>query len=206
MTQENLFGEPQLRPELSQWHTPPAIACKLVERFIVGQWGGIPHVLEPACGGGNLIRALLASGATRPDRVTGVELDPEWAGHARERFGDEVKIVVGDFLRSERLYFDIVLMNPPFENGLHARFLEHALEMAAPVVIGIFPASIEFGLERDRLWREKAIVTRRARIPGRVQYGGSFSASFDTVALVIERRRKPREPGELMTVREEVWL
>lgn len=198
--QQSLFDlEPPKRPELSQWHTPPDLCAR------VAKW--VPRdarVLEPSAGGGNLIAALIAAGHSH-EQITGVELDPNWAEHARQRFNDLVRIITKDFLTytAEPGTYTHVVANPPFEKGLHAAFVEHALTLAQ-VVIAILPHSIEYGLERDRMWREKARVTRRARLPGRVSYGGSFSASFETVVLRIERRTKPR-PASGEIVMEEVW-
>lgn len=202
MSQESLFGEPALKPELSQWHTPMAVARKLAA------W--VPadaRVLEPSCGGGNLIAALIHQGHD-PRRITGVELDEKWADHADKRFLGKVSVYCADFLKHAALYcdHDVAITNPPFEGGMHAAFIEALIDIGIPVVLAILPSSIEFGLERDHtLWSKKARVTRRARLPQRVQYGGSFSASFDTVALRIVPRTKPREAGELFAVEETVW-
>lgn len=201
--QTSLFGEPPLRSDLSQWHTPQTVARRLAA------WvQPTMRVLEPACGSGNLIAALLERGHD-PARILGVELDAAWMEHAYERFSKQrVQIVQGDFLKLASLYSDhadVVLMNPPFEDGAHSAFVEKALEISE-LVIGIFPVTIEFGKDRDRdLWAKKARVVRRARLPDRVKYGGSFSASFETVALKIVRRDRPRASDEVLTVQEEVW-
>jgi len=200
--QAHLFGEPDLQPSLSQWHTPPWLARRMA--------GWVPRgarVLEPSCGGGALIEGLLRAGHKR-ELVMGVELDLDWADYCRE-FG--VAIYGGDFferhaqLAVERFAPNVVLMNPPFEDNGHLRFVLHALDIA-PFVIGVFPASFEFSRERDReLWATRGMVTRRARMPDRVDYGGHTSGMSDTVVLQVERRRKPRLPGEVRQVEEEVW-
>lgn len=199
MTQTNMFGEPPLSPALSQWHSPDWVARRLAA------WvPGGARVLEPACGAGNLIRPLLARGHA-PEHITAVELDEGWADHCRIRFGHRVTVNHGDFLSKEWGRFDVVVMNPPFESGLHAAFLEHAL-IHAPVVLAILPVAVEFGEERDRvLWARKGRTTRRARLPERVKYGGASQASFETVVLRVERRVENRAPGELCAVLEEVW-
>jgi len=208
-SQANLFGEPDLSPALSQWHTPAWIARRIAEWVPAGA-----RVLEPSCGGGNLIAALLDVNPTA--QVSGIELDKAWADRCRDRFGDMVSVTHADFTSRTSLgkpyfvgqmagLFDCVLMNPPFEAGLHAKFLEIALEMA-PMVLAILPVAIEFGEERDRsFWASKGRVMRRARLPERVKYGGDSQASFETVALRVERRAYLRVPGELSAVVEEVW-
>lgn len=199
-TQVHLFGEPPMRAESSQWFTPMSIARRMAA------WVA-PHqrVLEPACGSGNLIAALLERGHD-PSLILGVELDPAWATHTSERFDHRVNVHCVDFLEWEcPVEFDVCLTNPPFENAAHAAFVERALELA-PHVIGLFPSSIEYGEDRDAvLWQKLAMVTRRARLPGRVKYGGAFSASFDSCVLKIGRRATVRSPEQTAVVVEEVW-
>jgi predicted RNA methylase len=198
--QAHLFGEPERKPSLSQWFTPPFLAQRLA--------GWVPRgsrVLEPSCGRGALLEALLRAGHPALD-LHGIELDPAWAAHCRERFPG-VSIDVGDFFEQplEADSCDVVAMNPPFEDNGHLRFVLRALELA-PVVVGIFPVSFEFSGQRDReLWIPRGVVTRRARLPERVDYGGTQSPSFDSVALRIERRFAPRARHDRQLVVEEVW-
>jgi len=199
--QQDMFGEPPRAAVASQWFTPMWLARKLA------YWvPNIARVLEPSCGSGNLIAALVDMSSSRT--VVGIDFDGGMAEFARARFAQrsQVNIVHENFLTVLTMpACDVAVMNPPFEGNLHMRFVLHALEIA-PVVVGIFPASFEFGIERDReLWATRAVVTNRARLPERVDYGGDQSPSFDSVALRITRRSKPREPGERLAVYEEVW-
>jgi predicted RNA methylase len=163
-------------------------------------------VLEPACGGGALIGGLLHAGHS-PACVSACDVDAEWADYCHALY-PAVEVGAVDFLGPLALdsdSLDVVLMNPPFEDNGHLRFVLRSLELA-PVVIGIFPVSFEFSKERDRLlWSCKGVVTRRARLPERVDYGGDQSPSFDSVALRIERRIGQRPIGEQRSVNEEVW-
>lgn len=143
---------------LSQWLTPPELAQKVVEwampdRATLGtpDWKrAYPYrVLEPSAGNGALVRPLVAAGA----EVTAIELD--------ERYVAELKALgahtfLGNFLAlhppSPGEGFDLVLQNPPYENGLDVAFILHALEFA-PRVVGIFTDRILFGVERKKsLW------------------------------------------------------
>lgn len=196
--QANLFGEPPQSAESSQWWTPPSLARRLVEWVPPGS-----RVIEPSCGSGNLIAALLERGHD-PELITGVELDPLWAEHCRHRFGGRVRIVTQDFL-SHYGQYDCALTNPPYEKGQHSAFLEGLLDMGVPLVVGVFPHPIEFGVDRDHLWRTKARVWRRARLPARVSYGGEHSASFETICLAVKRRDRERAEGEINYPAEEVW-
>jgi predicted RNA methylase len=195
---------PEPDPTLSQWFTPPWLARR------AAAWIP-PHarVLEPACGAGALLEALLARGH-RPDLLLGVELDQRWAIHTGIKTG--VRIIPGCFLtnawvRQETAAFlpDVVFMNPPFEDNAHMGFVIRALEIAR-VVVGIFPASFAYSKTRDRnLWATKAYVACRAILPARVDYGGEMSGKSDSVVLKIKRRDAPRRAGEVLEVFEEVW-
>jgi predicted RNA methylase len=198
--QIDMFGRPSFKPDLGQWFTPMWLARKAAQWLTPGA-----SVFEPACGGGNLIAAARERGC----RVVAGEIDPEWATQARNRFPEgEVPVFCGDFLQEHEFWClngpDEFFMNPPFEANKHMEFVLRALEIA-PVVVGIFPASFEFGKERDdKLWSCAGRVTHRARLPERVDYGGDQSPSFDTVVLRIEDRDGSRSsaPGIVM---EEVW-
>jgi SAM-dependent methyltransferase len=204
-----LFAEPEKRAESDQWWTPTALS-----RRIAAWVPPTSRVLEPACGSGNLISALLDRGHD-PALITGIEKDAKWADFARERFDNRVNIICGDFLSinvedelglTARSFFDLALMNPPYADGMHARFVEHALAIGIPTVLGILPVTIEYGLERHAgLW-SKAKVVRRALVPGRVSYGGAFSASFETVGLRIVARTEKRPDDEVLSVQEERWI
>jgi len=87
--------------------------------------------LEPSCGEGAIIQALLEQGV-EPGRVVGVELDEHRARRCRLGRGtDLVAVVIADFLtmRASRLVlsgqshegegFDRIIMNPPF--GIRVR-------------------------------------------------------------------------------------
>jgi predicted RNA methylase len=198
--QAHLFGEPERKPSLSQWWTPPWLAQRLVSWVPRGL-----RVLEPSCGGGALLAALLRAGHPAMD-ICALDIERDWASHCGQHFPG-IHVDVGDFLAHPILAdsFGCVVMNPPFEDNLHLRFVLRALELA-PMVIGVFPVSFEFGKERDReLWATRGVVTRRARLPERVDYGGTQSPSFDSVVLRIERRFAPRAQLERQLVVEEVW-
>jgi SAM-dependent methyltransferase len=205
--QTRLFGEPDQLPESSQWWTPMWCA-----RRIASWVSPTARVLEPAAGSGNLIAALLERGHD-PALITGVERDPDWAQHTTNRFEGRVSILCADFLGPDCANylemlptFDVAFGNFPYEGGQHAAFTERALDLGVPLVIGVFPHSVEYGIDRDQLWRTKAQVTRRARLPARVSYGGAHSASFETVCLKIKRRERARRDDDLMLAVEEVWV
>jgi SAM-dependent methyltransferase len=206
VSQISLLGEPELKSERSQWFTAMWI-CRLLVQWVPPT----ARVLEPSCGSGNMIAALLERGHD-PKLIHGAELDAEWADFARKRFNGEVMIDEGDFFDmhfwprpGQRDAFDVILGNPPFEENRHERFIMRGLELASTINF-IVPVSVEFSRDRDHdLWAQRAIVRRRAKLPHRVKYGGKNQASFDSEALKIVRRESVREPGEINWLMEEVW-
>lgn len=109
------------------FYTPPEIANFLAKWAILQ---GNESVLEPGCGDGNIIEAVLSRGASLeegPISLTGIEMDESEAQKASERANelagnqDEVEIVNQDFFqycieqsRWRKTRFDVVLGNPPF--------------------------------------------------------------------------------------------
>jgi predicted RNA methylase len=164
------------------------------------------RIIEPSCGSGNLIDALLRLGHA-PENITGVEIDERWCTYCDERFDRRVRILCEDF--RARTWagesFDVALMNPPFEDEAHTAFVLDALEIAQTVV-AIVPASFEFGTGRDReLWSKRGVISRRAVMPRRPKFGGAGTGLGDMVCLQIDRRKAPREPGEVLYPATEVW-
>lgn len=93
--------------------TPPEIAT-----FVASHLGHeLGRVLEPACGTGDLIAAVLGRPGLRVEGITGVEIDAVTARRARTRFGSEplVEIIEADFIEScGSQNYDTILANPPF--------------------------------------------------------------------------------------------
>lgn len=119
--------------------TPPEIAKQMVDRagILAGR-----RVLEPSAGTGRLIEAA-ASNATGFDcfKLVAVEQNKQLASgleamrskwlHATE---ENFFVVCSDFLQCNGNLgkFDVVLMNPPFENGSDIKHIEHALTFLKP--------------------------------------------------------------------------
>jgi predicted RNA methylase len=191
-----------LSPEeraLSQFQTPMWLA----RRMAGWVWRGA-RVLEPCAGHGNLVAALLELGHDARN-IIAVERDPRCALALTERFAD-VGVTCADFLQIPAApRIDCVLMNSPFEGDQMLRFTLRALECAREVVL-VAPVAIEFSIGRDDgLWRERAVVVRRARLPRRPRFGGDQGGKFDCVVLKLKRRDEPRREDEVVQVSEEVW-
>lgn len=124
---------PQLFP------TPPEIARKMVD--LAGLMAG-RRILEPSAGTGNLIRAIVnnATGFECCDVVAvennyqlsqGLEtMRSKFVGAYEHNF----KIICADFLscNGDLGKFDKVIMNPPFENAIDIKHINHAFDMLKP--------------------------------------------------------------------------
>ncbi len=112
---------PRPHPTLAQHFTPPHVVdltFDLLERL----YGPLasPRVIDPACGEGAFLCRALERGLTTPDRVVGIERDPELAG--RLASADGPRLIVADALLGLRApavegAFDLVVANPPFGTG-----------------------------------------------------------------------------------------
>lgn len=128
-----VVSAPQLFP------TPPDVVRKMI-----AQAGGVlagRSVLEPSAGTGNIVRAIISHCGADCVRVTAVELNHalvEGLETIRKKtlYANEsnFRIVQGDFLEcnGDLGKFDVVLMNPPFENGADIKHIKHALTFLKP--------------------------------------------------------------------------
>ena len=181
---------------LSQWWTPPEIAARLVELAMDGL--RFPAVIEPSAGSGVLVDAILAA---RPmASLTAVELDPAWASRLRERYGDGVRLVEGDFLSASLAPAAVVVMNPPYEGGLDGAFLERAMELA-PRVVALLRLNALVGQERhERVWSRIGrgwhldVVAYLARRPVFLAAGAATDgAKSDFVAVRLTQGTRMRK-------------
>jgi phospholipid N-methyltransferase len=124
---------PQLFP------TPPEIAIKMVNHagLMAGQ-----RILEPSAGTGNLIKAIV-NNATGFEccNVVAVENNYELAENLkimRSKFVGaneyNFNIINADFLscNGDLGKFDKIIMNPPFENAVDIKHINHAFDMLKP--------------------------------------------------------------------------
>lgn len=99
------------RYELGQFFTPPAIAEFMADAV---RDVGPATVLDPAVGGGVLLRAV-----GRGPRRYGLDVDPLAVQLASSSLGADVELAVGDFLNPFRWplsaeSFDAIIANPPY--------------------------------------------------------------------------------------------
>lgn len=193
----DLFGEPARDLSKSQLFTPMWLARRMATM--------VPRsarVLEPSCGRGNLVKALLEQGHA-PENILAIDADERMASFAREQCGG-VAVLCCDFLKYEGVGFNVALMNPPYEGNQHLDHVLHALDLV-DVVIALVPADFEFTQERDsRLWATQALVTHRKLLPERVKFTGDGGQNEHVVLRMVRRMRHRRSDDE-RTVYEQTW-
>ncbi len=102
---------------LAQFFTPLAVAdfmWQLARELGWGRDSRSPRVIDPSAGDGIFLRSGIEGGLVKPDRVFGIEIDPELqqrAPAARIFCGDGLR---GEFPGVEPDSFDMVIGNPPF--------------------------------------------------------------------------------------------
>jgi len=126
------------------FNTPLAVARSVCESVI----DRVGTVCDPSCGTGTFLvaaverlTALGASPSTAASLVVGVEIDSGALAVARSRLPAGVRLVQGDGLVFDEPV-DFVVGNPPFVDGLAARFLAASCRRARVGVGMIAPASV----------------------------------------------------------------
>jgi 16S rRNA A1518/A1519 N6-dimethyltransferase RsmA/KsgA/DIM1 with predicted DNA glycosylase/AP lyase activity len=151
---------------LSQYDTPRHIASKMAA------WARVTpgmRVLEPSAGLGNIADAV----ATWEASVECIELDSVRAAYL---FTIGYRVGCADFLsvplpNYPTEHFDLVIGNPPYENGQDLEHVLHSLNFA-PRVVMLLPLGNLDGVERhERLWSKHtlnrlAVLVRRFKAEG----------------------------------------
>jgi hypothetical protein len=178
MIQTSLLGDTwPLSRSASQWMTPDDLATRVVS------WAAVQpgdRVLEPSAGDGALVRQLVHAGAD----VTAVETDRGLVEGSLMYLRCAVRNF--DFLLLPDLgQFNLVIMNPPYEDGQDLRHVLHALT-CAPRVVALLRLVFLAGQERGAgLWsryslRRLAVLSTRPRFRGDGDNGAkSDFAVFD---------------------------
>lgn len=203
----------------SQHFTPPELAAKVVEWALQGQswvWNEQSSkfegrtrplcVLEPSAGNGSLVRPLVAAGAD----VCAVELDERYRDELEALLRFEQLAIGKDFLKLSPLaffqQFDLVLQNPPYEDGKDVEFILQALNFA-PRAVGIFRADLWYGVDRyDDLW-SKVRPTRVLNLKRRWFKNPQTGKGGETNYVVLELVRIPAldKPNRISQCSVEWW-
>ena len=98
-----------------QFSTPNPLAKAIVrECFKQFSPGELKTVLEPACGSGSFISALLQE--TDTDLcIVGVDMDPAYLNIAKKCYGEYASLIMADYLSwMPDITFDLLVTNPPY--------------------------------------------------------------------------------------------
>lgn len=155
-------GSSTISDKLSGGYYTPSEVASVLTRWAVRKVGS--KVLEPSCGDGQFIEALVNEFGNSVD-ITGVELFPEEAVKATTRGNRKTHINVADafhwFIKERpENAFDAVVGNPPFIR--YQSFPENQRELA-------FQIMQEEGLSPSRLtnaWLPFVVLATRALKPG----------------------------------------
>ena len=151
--------------------TPDALADHVLETSgfrYAEKAGPVLQVLEPSCGDGSLIRAVLRQVPTA--QVVGVEVDPKRAPNY-DKYSN-VAILDKNFLSTNLLEgheFDVVVMNPPFTSpGDATAWASHIVQAMAylrpgGLLVAICPSSLVFRTTK-KIERLRGIILADGRI------------------------------------------
>lgn len=106
-----------------QFATPPVLAGVITDYAL----GLLPEkrkvrVLEPSCGSGAFVSAVVEALPSDRRDIVGVEMDPRFAKAARDLWGDDARIVQDDYLSwvlADGERFDLLVANPPYVRHHH---------------------------------------------------------------------------------------
>lgn len=186
-------------PAKSQWFTPPDLARRVVE------WAGIEKgmsVLEPSAGRGALLYEI--SRSLRPyGRMSSFEIDPIHRAHLEQQFSPRCRVGGDFFAWTADEFFDLAIMNPPYEGGRDVLFAAKCL-CVCDRVVGIFAARIVHSKGRSEFWRHTDIQ-RMAILSERPRFGGDYTPMTDFVILELVRRQHARRQGEATPTLTEWW-
>ena len=198
------------RVNLSQWHTPDALAQRIVEWSELHRLGPDAHILEPSAGGGAFLRGLARAGQGFRGHVDAVELDPTWAARIASLPRPMLKYDVEnrDYLTraAPARRYDATIQNPPYEGGLDGLFVEKAMSESDRIVALIRTVALNGKARCERVWSRVGhgrewLMRRLAFLSERPDFGGSDGAATDFCVVQLQRAAL----GELFVLQPEWW-
>jgi predicted RNA methylase len=182
---DNLVDDAKAEKKAFQaFYTPADFARHVVE--LADPRAG-HFVLEPSCGEGALVRAILECGADWAG-LTAVELNPKAIAVTRDLIAacDDVNLIEGDFLKIplRKGDFDRIVMNPPFTRDQDIAHVAHALTLLAPggVLVAIMSPNTARAAFTDLIFGHDFEIEE---VPA-----GTFKESGTNIATIILIIRK----------------
>jgi hypothetical protein len=179
-----------------EWVTHRLLDCAPIERNVT--------ILDPCCGGGNIVRAL----RDRGHEAYGMDLFDRGSPHF---------LGTHDFIGAERTLLEAhpqlsIIFNPPFScqdgmlrRGLAERFIRRALQVATCQVAALLPLKWLSSSGRVDLFTSEAtapigawILTERPSMPPGDQIEALGDSAFDRgkvdyMWLLWDKRRRPQQ-------------
>lgn len=234
-----LAEDQQRRLDLSQFYTPSHLAERMWE-WASRPGRPHERVCEPSAGRGSLILPMYGrncpselvaydvdplnvkrlnmiatvTDASRTQAEATVNAAEGWAGESipmRRPAHPKLEVRARDFCADlDPGRFDLVVMNPPYENNQDVEHIDHALNHA-PLAIVLVRSAIVHGQGRFRNFWRHVDIRRRANLVERPEFSVPVDgkvppgAKSDFVVLDLERRQRARRQGEVSTQSEEWW-
>lgn len=175
-------------PGKSQFYTPPKTALRIAE-FALRGWKSSRalQVLEPSCGRGALIAALLE--LNPKSYVLGIDIDLENVVACRGKWADDSRTAFEchDFVSWHGARrFDLSIQNTPFEDGQTEQHILHALKLADRVVAHC-PLTTLAGKDRGEVLWSKFDMPRMAICSTRPKYGNGGGMTEMATFELVER-------------------
>lgn len=166
------------------FYSTPEKACEYLVRRIVRDTPtkGL-SVIEPCCGDGQFMDALLST--SKAHHIRGIDIQQELVDSTNQRFSEWARVTAeqGDFLRLDPadLECDLIITNPPFSLGLE--FLQHSL-LCAPVVGLLLPLNFLASVTRyQKLWSADTKLQDIHILPSRLKFGGAKGSAMQDYAF-----------------------
>ena len=196
----------------SQWYTDPRTARRVVDWACLDWLGDVDPavsswtVLEPSAGDGALLRAL--EQYVPRQQMWSIDIDPRNVELLQSQ-GYQADCM--DFLELQPTgRLDLVIMNPPYEDGQAEVHIIHALNFA-PRVVALAPMTTLEGVTRStRLWSHVELQ-RMVVFSKRPKFGhvaGKGKGGGETAMCVFDIRRAKRgkeQPLKMDSVSVEFW-
>lgn len=180
MKATSIVGKPENRLPNDAYYTDYRVASACVER-IAGLIPPPKWILEPSCGGGSFVSACMKR--WDDSQIVGVEIEPSSHGLLLADIPERM-----DFLAYRtRTKFDLIIGNPPYDDNLHAKHIDHAFTMLSEtgVISMLLPVSFLGGHGRARGWfHEKHGPPRRIDvITPRPSFGKGGTSSMEYAVM-----------------------
>jgi hypothetical protein len=142
-------GKPAVVTAFNLFQTPPAVARRMVQ--LAGDLAG-KRILEPSAGLGRILDQIPVE---YYGNVIACDICPDCVRHTYNNYPLIANLKQCDFLTfDDEKGFDVILMNPPFKQGLDIKHIKHAMTLLNPG--GVLIALCYDGVRQNKALRPLA--------------------------------------------------